>query len=363
VRRAAWLVAAALGCEAQNSGEQGEVLAGEHVELHVEAGLKPCGDVVAHMDAFTAAVADALAVDIDGLVFEYHWWSRDGLAGTPCGDGVLGCATPSGIHAQVAPLDHELVHSVSFEIGYPPSFFVEGLAVAFQTHSLLRSDPLAPPGDASVLAAIESTTTDSLGGMHYALAGAFTRFLIDRHGMPAYRELYASLGYRHSLAQIEATFAAVLGEPLADAIAAFDAERRGCPAGVSTFALRECGAPALAWDDRELEVRRSLLCGEPDVVGPFFDGTARVSAAFEVVEAGGFVATFASEWPSSVVALTSCGGCDGDWVAAVLRAEDGPREVFLPAGRYALRFAGATGQETGLALRLRRVEDDGLADL
>jgi hypothetical protein len=357
VRRGAVAALAIVGCTAPLEAMEGEavVQVGEHVELRIDPGLEPCGDLVGHMDAFTAAVADALAVDLEGLRFTYHWETLDGFVAGPCSDGALGCAAGDEIHALVAPLDHELVHSVSFQIGRPASFFVEGLAVAFQTEIELADGTFQLPGDAAVADAIASTQYGPLAAGHYPLAGAFTAFLLDRHGMAAYREFYDELRPGTDMATIAEAFAGSFGEPLADAIARFDAERRACPAGVSRHKLLECGGPALAWDEGRLEVRRSLRC-EDGAVGPFFDGTARAWATFEVAEAGGFAVTFASEAWRSTVALTSCGGCDGDWVAEVFAASDGPREVFLPAGRYALQFAGPPGEQTAMALRLQRLE-------
>lgn len=354
MRRALGLAAAlAGGCVAapEETGEAPRAIAGEHVTLYVTPGREACGDLVAHMDAFTEAVAAALAVDLEGLQFAFYWDTEESYADGPCPSSALGCATEDGVHSRAAPHDHELVHSVSFEIGYPTSFFVEGLAVAFETPSVLEFAVLELPGDGAVA---DTMLAPKLGYEDYRLAGAFTRFVIDRHGLAAYREFYAGLYRDPGLAPVEASFEATFGEPLADAIAAFDAGRRTCPAGVSAFQLLECGAPPIAWDGERLEVRRSLRCGDEGVIGPYNDGTARSIAAFEVAEAGGYVITFAAEWSGAMVALTSCGGCDGEWVAEVLIAEDGPRELLLPAGRYALQFAGRAGERTGMGLRLQR---------
>lgn len=357
MRRGVWTFAlAASGCEAPvvEAEPEDEVVVGEHVDLHIDPGLEMCGDLVAHMDAYTAALAEAVAVDLTGLRFPYHWDAEEGFLRGPCPEAI-GCALRTKVHARVAPLDHELAHSVSFEIGYPSSFFIEGFAVAFETQESLAHGVLELPGQASLAEAIDSTALGKLAAEHYPLAGAFTRFLIDRHGMAEYLRFYAALSGVLNYEGVDEDYQRVFGEPLAGAIATFDAERRACPAGVSGFKLLECSAPALAWDGDELEVRRSLRCGDPGVIGTFLDKTARVMTSFEVEEPGSFAINFAAEASGSVATLASCVGCDGDWVAAAFVADEGPRELFLPAGRYSLQLAGPAGERTALALRLQRI--------
>ena len=109
---------------------------------------------------------------------------------------------------------------------------------------------------------------------YYLLAGKFTRYLIERHGLDAYIEFYSMITREDALPEIEAAHAEQFGESLTETIVAFDAEGRGCSADRVRFKLVECGAPPIAWDGDSLLLRRALACGDADVVGPWRCGSS-----------------------------------------------------------------------------------------
>ena len=125
-------LALALGCAPENENEdEGAVQAGVYIDLEIDAGLEPCGDLVGHMDRFIELIAGVLEVDLADRRYGYRWLTPESYLDSGCSDGSLGCAIDDTAVALSAPLDHELVHVVSFAVGRPPSFFMEGLAVVF----------------------------------------------------------------------------------------------------------------------------------------------------------------------------------------------------------------------------------------
>lgn len=326
------------------------VEAGVHIDLEIEPGREPCGDLVGHMDDFIELVADAWQVDLDGRRFTYRWLSEATYRReSPCGETSVGCAGSELAWGFAAPIDHELVHLVSFAVGRPPSFYVEGAATAFELPlSALRST-VSPAPIADVL------TKDDLSSAEYLLAGNFTRHLIDRFGMPAYLEFYGSLEHSADLDTIAAAHEAAFAEPLTDTIAVFDAMRRDCKYDQFRLKLFECAAAPLAWEGDTWTLRRSLSCADDDVVGPFDGARATTYASFDVAEPGLHEVSAVSDGIGVNVRLGSCGGCEAPPAASVFSGA-GPRRIHLEAGPHYLKLDTAL-DDTIVSLRLRRIAD------
>jgi hypothetical protein len=329
------------------------VLEGARVDFVYDASLEPCGDVVGHMDRFVELAAQHLGIALADHRFTFRWFpDARFLTDSGCTELAKGCAYVGEAHARVAPIDHELVHLLSFVADggdRPNSFFIEGLAVALELPDKPSRD-VSPVGDEDVLA---SMIVPKLDGEYYPLAGAFTRFVIDRHGMDAYMRFYVAMEWGAALPDIEAAYREAFGEELRDAVAIFDAERRECTAGKFRFKLRECADEPQAWDDREFVLARSLSCDDPDVVGPFADATARMFVGLEVAQEGLFELSTAAIGGGAAT-FGSCGGCE---VGVHERVEAGERRrVSLPAGRYYVQLEGPVGSVTELAFRLARVD-------
>lgn len=330
------------------------VLSGDHIDIVLDPGVEPCGDLVAHMDRFIALVADRWHVDLADQRYSFHWYAPNSfLVDAGCPAGTAGCAHPTLASAASAPLDHELVHLVSFAVGRPPPFFIEGAAVAFElTNTLVPGDVL--PGTAYIQGLL---TADPLPADAYPLAGAYTRFLIDRHGLPAYLDFYASMDRSADPSEVAAVHADLFAEPIAATIAAFDAERRACDFARFNFKLFECSGDPLAWDEHSLVVRRDLACDADDVVGPFYYGReSRLYAAFDLTTPGAFTLSLASDPGGAALTLGACGGCDSA-APVTVRAGAGPQRIDLAAGRHYLLLTGSAAQDVTAALHLERVPD------
>lgn len=273
------------------------------------------------------------------------------MAESNCGWS-LSCASGTTVRSTAAPLDFELARLVLGLVGSPPPFFSAGAAMIASDALPFGGNTLPGWGDVQEQLALGG----ALDSQQYALAGAFTRFLIDRHGLAAYLKFYASVERRDPLPRIEAVHAEQFGESLTETVLAFDAEgRRWCSSPRFRLKLFECSAPAIPWDGDSLLLRRSLTCGDPDVVGPFGDQTARVFSTLEVAAAGYFELSLASDEPQAVMALGSCGGCDNP-IDGELEVGHEPVRAWLAAGRYYLNLSGDVAAATTVALRLERVE-------
>ena len=336
-------LAGALAC-----GERGTVYEGEYVTLIVDPALEPCGDMAGHMNRVVGTLVDYLGVSLPDGPFSYIWYSEERFAvESSCGVWTGPCESEGVIQSTSPFADATLVRLVLALVGSPPLFFQAGALVVFTPGAGSFTESFYPysAGDVQQLLASRQ--------LNYWLSGGFTRFLIDRHGLEAYLAFYASVGEKDPLPVIEAAYAAQFGESLTETELAFFAEHHWCPA--RSFRLFECSAPSIAWDGDALLLRRSLACGEDDVVGPFEDGTARILSTLEVETAGTYEISLAADEQAGML-LGGCGGCEDDTEVWLAVGQE-PVRQWLPAGRYYLHLGGDAEAATELALRIERVDE------
>jgi len=345
---------------------------GEHVQLAADQGLEPCGDAVGHMDAYVERIAAELRVPMPSGEdrITYYWLHSEGFAERTICINDSACSLQGDVYSVAMPVDHELVHALVRGSGTPSPFFLEGLAVAYEV--ALPADPRdsIPIGvylqGMSIEEAIASRQNAWLPPEYYPLAGAFTAFLIERHGIDRVMRVYDELRLLDGAGRISRVFNRVFGESLAAATAAFEAAVAAtgdCPLRGFRLKRFECAAPELAWDGEQLRVYETLACDVEGAVGPFAGEDIAMFRTLVVPEDGVFEVTLIGDssagsggrWNRAV--LARCGGCEG-YAELTISAEDEARRVALPAGRYAVQLLGPVRTATGVGLRLDRVADN-----
>ena len=277
------------------------------------------------------------------------------LAQAPCGPNVTGCAADTSVRSISAPNDHEFIHNIVATVGRPPSFFGEGLAVAYELPTQFEQD-MWLPSTRDPREILDEHVGTPLSWPYYVLAGAFTRFLIDRHGLNRFLGFFGEGKRDDTLAQTEALFHSAFGETMEAAIVDFQAQRLSCPMGGFRFKLTECAADTITWDDERMALFRSLECADGNVLGPFEDQTLRWYARFEVRRAGVFRVQAVGD-SEGVVTFGACGGCEAG-VHEVLFAGEPARLHSLAAGQYHLGLIGRDAAAVvGVGLSLERVGD------
>ena len=130
--------------------------------------------------------------------------------------------------------NHEGVHTlVVLQIGHPPALFNEGVAVAHQTdpargvlvprwngtdlHTLAKTYDAS--GQLPALSALLRSTSffDFDTNITYPCAGSFVRYLIDTHGLAAFKTYLRSATFDDAPATTEARFQSAYGFSLASA--------------------------------------------------------------------------------------------------------------------------------------------------
>ena len=337
---------------------------GAHVRLATDPGLTMCGDGVAHMDRFVAALAAEFGrpppTGDDRILY---YWLRDADfdARTICVLEHGGCAVGGDVFMTYAPHDHELVHALAWPDGVSAAFFVEGLAVAYEFQGV---DSYAPGAgfynDDSIAVALADRERAWLPSIRYHLAGAFTAFLIEKFGIDAYFRVYRKLQLPDTPGIVSGVLESELGASLDALSAEFDATRGDCPPMAYQRKLLECSAPAIAWDGVTWAGYRTLGCDQADVVGPFADDSVLTYQTITVPEDAIYALTVIGDAEArrsampNAITLRRCGGCD-DFVEAHASAGEGVVTARLNAGTYALRSRGPASETTGIGIRIERL--------
>lgn len=245
-------------------------------------------------------------------------------------------ATASGCEVEGAAYSarpfhfHELAHAVAKRAGIRGTeSFGEGLADALD-NGFGGIRPKLP---------IEPVLRDfAYDDDAYYTAGRFVRFVMERHGLEGLVEFLRRTSRGDSFGVVEREFARALGEPLSEAMIAFD-EYPVCASWANRLAVFECGVEATPWRGSSWSAKSSVDCSDPDVMGPLVDGRSLVWAtrALIVDAPGEFIARTEGEIEGdATVRLTRCGSC---WDAIDLTVLPGKqKQVSLTPGRYYVTF-------------------------
>ncbi|WP_434421027.1 hypothetical protein [Nannocystis pusilla] len=330
---------------------------GAHVVIAADPGFELCGGTHAHMDAFVAALSAefGLTPPTGDDRFTFYLLDADELhERNICPDEAAACASNGNSYNPYAPLDHELVHNVAGPLGDPLPLFSEGLAEAFEG----LGDAAPETGGRSFLPIRDlvglTTGVQLIRAGGYSTAGAFTTYLIRRHGLDAYLRLYAAVGPLETARGLDDLFREELGVSLDDSISAFELTMARCTRQEGDAKLLECAAPELEWSGGRLLHHRSLGCDQDDAVGPYSQGSAVVFHTVTVPADGDYVVTVIGDDPRSRVDLQPCSICRDEGVGVA--AGEPPRTVALAAGRHSLRLHGPASIRTSVGVGIEPVD-------
>jgi hypothetical protein len=334
---------------------------GERITLVPDSGNILCGGSMRHMDTFVARLMERFRIDPSTLDRSICYVWKDTLEEVAelCDKTELlrGCAIDHTTISGFAPHNHELVHNVASQLGDPPAFFREGIAVAHQGYDgLLNKEHLLNKQDPQDFMEMSTSELGSVGDfgnlVGYDVAGRFTGYLMTVYGMDAYLRLYGSLTSDADLTRIDEAFRETLGVTLADSVADYLNTWTDC---WSDPLLSECNAPEIAWDGQSLAYEEVVDCDDSEVLGPYeyepllhravVERTITVTedAMYELRLAGDTqdssphadVSPFIN-FPVHGVSLYGCGPCGDGYMETV---EGGtPRLKRLKPGKYSLRL-------------------------
>lgn len=221
-----------------------------------------CAGTFTHLDDYAGSLANEFG--LTDHLGTYRWYAKDLFTELePCGRPINGCAGLNGIFTNIMPLEHELVHLVNDQVVLCPLFLAEGLAEYYGTTSATPqsrdlTDILADPG------------ATSFPSSNYALAGAFTAFLVETHGLDAILEVCEQSGNTPTSEEFSKVIEDILGtstNALAEEFASFD-----CTYAEYRSKHYECGhSPSIVIGDEPIEMELTLSCTDERTIGPRSD--------------------------------------------------------------------------------------------
>lgn len=213
-----------------------------------------CAGNLPHLEERLEWLEATLGLTVEGPI-RYHW--AEGEHGF-CPSGAGGCAQDGEMWGPWGSVDHELVHIVLGTLGRPTSFLSEGAAVAFTQEFLLLTDrsQLSRWLDCDFFKIGEFD-----GPLCYERAGHFVRYLIERHGIEPFKQLYELSDHGDGADAFIADFERVYGRKFIE----FEVEYVYSAYDVYP-GLAGCGRPAIAWDGGAYSGEFLVDCDDPDVL-------------------------------------------------------------------------------------------------
>lgn len=215
-----------------------------------------CDSNLRHLEQRLAWLEDTFDLTVEGEI-QYFWFEGEH---TLCSSSTGGaCAEGLTMIGPWMSADHELVHIVLGTLGRAKTFLEEGTAVAFSQDFILMQDP-DPPSlwlDCDLRAPGEFN-----GPGCYFAAAHFIRFLIDRHGLDRFKELYAGSRYEDGVDEFLTGFESVYDQPFS----AIEAEYLDTAYDVYP-GMAGCGTPTIPLLGEPYSGEFSLRCGDdPEVL-------------------------------------------------------------------------------------------------
>lgn len=318
---------------------------GLHVRVAADSGLRLCAGTLAHIDEFVERVSEQFgeAPPVEEERITFYWLDADGFyERSGCSSPALGCEKDGILWAKEAPIDHEFVHAIVHKISHPSPFFIEGLADAYNGLGAIRK--------AATVFTYRARRTVLAGryrSVDYGAAGAFTAYLVVRHGIDAYLTAYASWPTEPNERAIDDVFLDVFGVSLSQSLTDFEATYAACSRAEVDAKLLECSAAEIAWDGSSLIANHTLSCEQEDAIGPFGGEDIVVQKTLVVPRDGMYeIGIFEEEAtglgePSSSISLVPCGPC-GSGSSVTANAGEPVQTAALRAGRHSLRLHGSS---------------------
>jgi len=274
----------------------------EHFRYYTDEEIAVCPGLADWLEHHYAAHVQWLGVGIPaGKKIEYYklynMTELSEFCGSPHGDIPSGCVIGDDVYTTRSYHPHELIHVYAGELGFPPLFFVEGMAVM-----LGGGGGGAVNRDLPVELYVETDYFRDVAypefGDSYSAAGAFTRFMLDRYGKEACLGFYAAVPNEAAGAEIREAFLSIMGETLEDALAQWRTGPELTEAHIRLH-LAECAAPSIEAPGAQFD---GLACEDRDVLYPF-----SLARSFTVSGPAGVVLGLCAEGATQAL-LRSCDG-------------------------------------------------------
>ncbi len=218
-----------------------------HVHYHHWADEEPCPEALAQLDDQVDFMARTFDLgDVKPVDYYKFRESEEDLSAKACARfGSVGCTVGSVSYGVGWAENHELVHAVWDQLGYPPQMLIEGIAVVLGCGETGYSGfPI--PLDLDVESLLDTNTWNASfktnGAANYAVAGSFVRWLIDLRGPATFTQFYRSAaGMGSAYKAFQDTYSLAFH----DAVEAWKASSPGPEGSFCLVPKDPCDAPAM----------------------------------------------------------------------------------------------------------------------
>lgn len=328
---------------------------GDDFEVWASDGLTACGGTHTYTEAWLHGFRERLGPHAPPQYHVFNWVDDEDLREAPCTTlGACASAAENVIYSNRVPHEHEIVH-VELDTQDAPPVLSEGAAEAFGTDQ----SPIELTHDVVEQLLAEIGT---IPHARYPAAGRFTRFLIDRYGLDAWMEIVRASPEHEGQSGIERAFVEVLGEPVTDVLAAFEASP-ACSTAQWRYYDYECSAyPLTEWvDEHRWEATVDVACDDPDAIGPQ-QGEYWTVRAFEIKDAGIYeITSHVSEGATFELVPCAWSCFDDAQVGNDIPPHLGTAwrdlhafPIELQAGRYWFRVQQAVDERAAVSISLQR---------
>ena len=307
------------------------VVAGESVDYGHAPELQPCAGNAVYVNNFAFFIEELLGLGNFGHA-SFSWIAEEELGKRKlrsC-DGTIGCNIKSTSFSQWPIHLHEVVHSLMYSINDDPlPFLREGLATALDMPGGLTLAVLQGDGPSSADPRTELTKIESID---YYKAGLFVLYLLQRHGIEKFGELYRRAHSGISSSTIHALFLKIYGFDIDEMVNTY-LSTSNCPVGTTPVPWYECSAPLLLAEDEVWIFERSVDCAAQDVRGGLESEWGIVAGATFVVTLPGIYEIELDTPTPALVHVAACGHCR--WLSPqALFSGESPVTVFLADGPH-----------------------------
>jgi hypothetical protein len=319
-------------------------------EVWASDGLEACGGTFEYVEGWLVAFRGRVGEHGNPAKHRFYWLSQEEYDRDRCsGRNACAYSRSNVIYSTLIPIEHEIVHT---ELdARPPSILREGAAEVFGS---IESPFITEIADLDLL-----LDAEQISGYGYPTAGRFSRFIIERHGLDSYFELYQALDGAQGRDAFAAGVADVLGVELPTLVADFE-QSSPCSVDRWRYFDHECSAlPLTPWQSPTRWADAiDLSCAAADVIGPRRE-LVWTRRALEVEQAGSYELSIESPDPTAQVAVFSCDvacydGQPSPPIPSASVATGGRATVFLAAGRHWLQVEHAADGDAPVSVVIER---------
>jgi hypothetical protein len=289
---------------------------GVHVRFATTYDHLPCGRTLERLDQRAGWLQEDLASPLpDGKKITYYWLRPEDMGLSPCGE-MHSCTNGKRTVFSTTPFHHhELTHAVASTLGRSHALLEEGLATAFEEHSILIQ-PYCPGEIAPCQEGVDRIVEDfqkaieDRHDLHYLFAGHWVRFLIETYGLTSVKAIYEAVSLEADYSEVQSAFDQHVGMSVEETLDQWLADAPPCYPGMYNTRY-DALEPADGPDGPVWEHHIELRCDSPTVTEQRLNSELWSHVNIDIGQAGQYYLEADASSETELRAwLSDCSNCD-----------------------------------------------------